>query len=184
MEERSRSKTGFRFILVIPWFLLGSVFILGAFIVAFLAWFAIIFTGRYPEGLYSFNAGVIRFVARTYGFTYLQTDEWPPFGFEEAPDYPIRTPVGPRSERYSRWKTGFRFIVGIPAFFILYLLGYVWPFAAVVAWFHIVFRGHSSGGTHNVISWGLAYQLRATAYFLLMTDTLPPISEQEPLTSA
>ena len=36
----------------------------------------------------------------------------------------------------------------------------------------------------NVISWGLAYQLRATAYFLLMTDTLPPISEQEPVTAA
>jgi hypothetical protein len=35
-----------------------------------------------------------------------------------------------------------------------------------------------------VLSWGLAYHLRATAYFLLMTATLPPISEQEPLTSA
>ena len=50
MEKRSRSKTGFRFILAIPWFLLGSVYVLGAFVVAFLAWFATVFTGRYPEG--------------------------------------------------------------------------------------------------------------------------------------
>jgi hypothetical protein len=184
VEKRSRSKTGFRFILVIPWFLLGSVFIFAAYIVAFLAWFAIIFTGRYPEGLYSFNAGVLRFVARTYGFTYLQTDEWPPFGFEEAPNYPIRAPVAPRRSRYNRWKTGFRFILGIPVFFILYMFSYVWPLGAVVAWFHIVFRGRTAGGTHNVLSWGVAYQLRATAYFLLVTETLPPISEQEPVTTA
>jgi uncharacterized protein DUF4389 len=184
VEKRSRSKTGFRFILAIPWLLLGSVYVFGAFIVAFLAWFAIVFTGRYPEGLYSFNAGVLRYIARANAFFYLQTDEWPPFGFEEAPGYPIRALAEPRRERYSRWKTGFRFIVGIPAFFMLYLLGYVWPLAAVVAWFHIVFRGRNAAGTHNVLSWGLAYQLRATAYFLLMTDTLPPISQQEPVTAA
>jgi hypothetical protein len=35
-----------------------------------------------------------------------------------------------------------------------------------------------------VLSYGLAYQLRATAYLLLLTETLPPISQQEPVTSA
>jgi hypothetical protein len=35
-----------------------------------------------------------------------------------------------------------------------------------------------------MLSYGIAYQLRATVYFLLMTETLPPISQQEPLTSA
>jgi Domain of unknown function (DUF4389) len=127
---------------------------------------------------------VLRFIARAYAFFYLQTDEWPPFGFEEAPEYPIRALVDPPLERYNRWKTGFRFILGIPVFFLLYLFAYAWPFSAVVAWFHIVFRGRTAGGTHNVLSWGLAYQLRATAYFLLLTETLPPISQQEPVTSA
>ncbi len=139
MEKRSRSKTGFRFFLAIPWLLLGSVYVFGAFMVAFLAWFAIVFTARYPEGLYSFNAGVLCYLARANAYFNLQTDAWPPFGFEEAPEYPR---------------------------------------------FHIVFRGRNAAGTHNVLSWGLAYQLRATAYFLLMTDTLPPISQQEPVTSA
>jgi Domain of unknown function (DUF4389) len=184
VEKRSRLKTGFRFILVIPWLILGSVYVFAAFIVALLAWFAIVFTARYPAGLYSFNAGVLRFTARTYAFFYLQTDEWPPFGFEEAPGYPIRAPIDPPLERYNRWKTGFRFILGFPVFFMLYLFAYVFPFGAVVAWFHIVFRAHTAGGTHNVLSWGLAYQLRATAYFLLLTETLPPISQQEPVTSA
>jgi Domain of unknown function (DUF4389) len=105
VEKRSRSRTGFRFILAIPWLILGSVYVLGAFIIAFLAWFAIVFTARYPQGLYSFNAGVLGFIARANAFSYLQTDQWPPFGFEEAPDYPIRAQIDPPLERYNRWKT-------------------------------------------------------------------------------
>ena len=176
-------RTGFRFILVVPWLILGAVYVFAAFIVAFLAWFAIVFTARYPEGFYSFNTGVLRFIARANAFFNLQTDEWPPFGLEEAPEYPIRAPVEPRLERYNRWKTGFRFILGIPALFVLYVIGSVLA-AAVIAWFHIVFRGRSAAGTSNVLSYGLAYQLRATAYFLLLTETLPPVSQQEPVTSA
>jgi hypothetical protein len=90
---------------------------------------------------------VLRFIARTYAFFYLQTDRWPPFGFEEAPEYPIRALVESPLERYNRWKTGFRFILGIPVFFLLYLFAYAWPFSAVVAWFHIVFQG-PYGGRH------------------------------------
>ena len=183
-EQRLRVRTGFRFILAIPWLLLGGAFVTGGLIIAFIAWFAIVFAARYPQGLYAFNAGVLRFVARANAFFNLQTDEWPPFGWEEAPEYPVRARVDPPLERYSRAKTGFRLIVGFPAIFMLYLIGSVWPLAAAIAWFHIVFTGRSAAGTHNVLSYGLAYQLRATAYFLLMTDTLPPISEQEPVTSA
>ena len=184
MEGRSRPKTGFRLILAIPWLILASVYVFAAFIVALLAWFGIVFTARYPAGLYSFNAGVLRNLARVNAFFYLQTDEWPSFGFEEAPEYPIRAPIASPLERYNRWKTGFRFILGFPVYFILYLIGSVWPVAAAIAWFHIVFTGRTSPGTHNVLSYGIAYQLRATAYFLLITETLPPISQQQPVTSA
>jgi hypothetical protein len=184
VERRSRWRTGFRFIVAIPWLLLGGAYVTGAFIVALMAWFAIVFTGRYPAGLYSFNAGVLRFVARANAFLYLQTDEWPPFAFEEAPGYPIRAPVNAPLERYSRAKTGFRLILGFPVMFMLYLIGSLYPLVATIAWFHIVFTGRTASGTHNALSYGLAYQLRATAYFLLVTETLPPISEQEPVTSA
>ena len=63
--------------------------------VAFLAWFALLFTGRYPQGLYNFNVGFLRFTARAYAFALLQTEEWPPFGFEE--DRALPDPGGRRS---------------------------------------------------------------------------------------
>ena len=183
-EERKRWRTGFRFIVAIPWLVLGSAYATAAFIVAFMAWFAIVFTGRYPASLYNFNAGVLRFIARSNAFLWLQTDEWPPFAFEQAPDYPIRAPVDPVQERFSRAKTFFRLILGFPVFFMLYLIGSLYPIAGMIAWFHIVFTGRTSAGTHNALSYGLAYTLRSNAYFLLMTETLPPISAQDPVTSA
>jgi hypothetical protein len=180
VEERNRVRTGFRFILAIPWLIVGSVYVFAAFIVAFLAWFALVFTARYPEGLYNFNAGVLRFLGRVNAFFWLQTDEWPTFGFDQETGYPIRVETDPPLERYSRAKAGFRLIVGIPVMFMFYLISYAPQLAGVVAWFHIVFTGRTSGGTHNVLTYGLAYYVRATAYFLLLTETFPPISDQAP----
>jgi hypothetical protein len=179
-EQQSRAITGFRLILAIPWYIVGSIYILAAYIVAFLAWFAIVFTGRHPQGLYNFNAGVLRFSARANAFFFLQTDQWPSFGFEQDPSYPVRLDVDPPLERYNRWKTGFRLILAFPVYFMLYLIPYIAWLASVVAWFHIVFMGRTSGGIHNALTVGLAYQLRALAYLLLVTETLPPVSDQAP----
>jgi hypothetical protein len=64
------------------------------------------------------------------------------------------------------------------------LFQYLYGAAAVIAWFHIVFMGRTSGGIHNSLTVGLAYQLRAIAYLLLVTETIPPISDQEPAANA
>ena len=184
VEPQNRAKAFFRWVLVIPWYILGSVYALAAGVVALLAWFALLFTGRYPQGLYNFNLGFLRFTGRAYGFAMLQTEEWPPFGFEEDRGYPIRVDADPPLEHYNRAKTAFRLILGIPVLFMVTLFQYLYGAAAVIAWFHIVFMGRTSGGIHNALTAGLAYQLRALAYFLLVTETLPPVSDQEPAANA
>ena len=80
VEQQSRAITFFRAILVIPWYIVGSIYAIAAFVVAFLAWFAIVFTGRYPEGLYNFNAGFLRMASRVNAFNYLLTDDKEHFG--------------------------------------------------------------------------------------------------------
>jgi len=179
VEPQNRAKAFFRWVLIIPWYILGSVYALVASVVAFLAWFAILFTGRYPEGLYNFQAGFLRFLGRYNGWVSLQTDEWPPFGFDQDAKYPIRVEVDAPPEKYNRWKTAFRLIVGIPVMFMLSLFGYIF-IPAVIAWFHIVFTARNSGGIHNALTVVQAYALRASAYFLLVTETLPPVSDQAP----
>jgi uncharacterized protein DUF4389 len=179
VERRNRWRTGFRLLLAVPWLIIANVYLLGAMIVAFLAWFAIVFTGRYPRGLYDFMAGVMRFYARVNGWVLLQVDEYPTFGMDPETHYPIRLDVAPPLERYSRWKTGFRFIHGVPVLFMLYFVPTLAQIAATASWFTIVFTGRQPKGLHNVISLGNAYSVRGTAYFMLMTEAYPPISNQE-----
>ena len=55
---------------------------LAAFVVIVIAWFAILFTGRYPRGLHTFVAGVLRWSLRVQAYIYSLTDDYPPFSME------------------------------------------------------------------------------------------------------
>ena len=107
-EGRNRLTTFFRGIVVIPWHIVATLYGIAAQVATVIAWFAIAFTGRYPEGLYNFNAGYLRMFSRVNGFYYLLNDDYPPFGGEEAPGYPVRVGVPPALDQYSRLKTIFR----------------------------------------------------------------------------
>jgi hypothetical protein len=78
-----------RFLPLIKWFLAIPHYIvlffldIAAFFVVIVAWFAILFTGRYPRGMFDFVEGVIRWHNRVLGYMYtLVTDRYPPFRLE------------------------------------------------------------------------------------------------------
>lgn len=81
-EEHNRWTVGFRLILAVPHYI--GLFFLGiaVFVVTIIAWFAILITGEYPEGMYNFSAGVARWGARVGGYLLLLVDEYPPFSLE------------------------------------------------------------------------------------------------------
>ena len=72
------------------------------FIVTVIAFFAILFTGRYPRSLFDFGVGVLRWSWRVgfYGYSALGTDKYPPFTFHSA-DHPADFDVD-NPERLSR----------------------------------------------------------------------------------
>jgi len=178
-EGRNRLTTFFRGLVAIPWEIVGALFTIGAEICAFIAWFAIVFTGRYPEGLYNFNAKALRMVSRVNGFYLVLTEEYPPFNVDPDDTYPVRVGVAPPLAEYSRMKTLFRIIVGIPVFLLSYVQAIIGTVCAVIAWFAIVFTGRLPDGLFNPIRSALAYQTRALAYILLMTEDYPPFSYDE-----
>ena len=81
-EKMSRLTTFFRCILVIPQFIVLSFVGIAASIVAFIAWWAILFTGNYPKGMFDFFIGYMRWTTRVNGYTYLLTDKYPPFSMD------------------------------------------------------------------------------------------------------
>lgn len=178
VEKRSRLTTFFRYLLAIPLFILGFFYAIGAYLCVIAAWFAIVFTGRYPEGMYSFVSKVVRWGGRVQSYVALAVDPYPPFDLDEHPEYPVRVPIGPPLESYSRVKTFFRMLIGIPVILIQYALGIVANIAGLISWFWIVITGKQNEGLHNAIVLGMAYQARSTAYFCLLTEDWPPFSAE------
>jgi hypothetical protein len=135
LEGRNRLTSFFRYIVAIPWLIVAYVYGLVAEIAAIIAWFAIVFTGKYPEGLYNFTAGYLRMSSRTNSFLHLLTDEFPPFGGEDAPGYPVRIGVPPPLDKYDRLKTGLRLIIGIPVMLLAFVQAIILYVCSIIAWF-------------------------------------------------
>jgi hypothetical protein len=69
-----------KWLLAIPHYVILVFLTLAAIVSVIVAWFAILFTGRYPRGLFDFVEGVFRWWNRVIGYAFvLVTDEYPPF---------------------------------------------------------------------------------------------------------
>ncbi|MGZ5419600.1 MAG: DUF4389 domain-containing protein [Solirubrobacterales bacterium] len=72
-----------KWLLAIPHYIVLFFLGIGAFFAVVIAWFAILFTGRYPRGLFDFVVGVHRWALRVEGYAFLLvTDRYPPFSLE------------------------------------------------------------------------------------------------------
>jgi hypothetical protein len=176
-ERQSRLTTFFRFVMVIPHFLWAGLYGIAFAGAVICAWFAIVFTGRFPQGLYDFCAGFLRYITRLLAYYCLVTDRFPPFDGGEHPDYPVRLRIGPRKDEYSRLKTFFRPILAIPVYLIAYVLGLWAMVLAIAAWFVIVFTGRLPLSLFELFRLPLAYSTRANAYYYLVTEAWPPLDD-------
>jgi Domain of unknown function (DUF4389) len=91
-----------KWLLAIPHYIVLAFLYLAVLVVVIVAWFAILFTGRYPPGMFHFVEGVIRWHNRVVGYALiLVTDRYPPFSLSQreapppAPEAPPGSPPPP-----------------------------------------------------------------------------------------
>jgi len=176
-ERRSRLTTFFRYFLAIPHFVFATFYGLAFYIVLIIAWFALLFTARWPESLYGFSCGFLRYITRVGAYIYLGVDRYPAFSGADDDSYPVRVRIAPALERYSRLKVFFRPIYAILASVIRYALGIVLMFVAFLSWFAIVVTGRQPAALQNALNFSLRYTTQSDALLFLITETYPPFRD-------
>ena len=172
-----------KLLLIIP-HVFVLVFLWVAFVVLTVtAFFAIIFTGRYPRGIFDFNVGVLRWTWRVgfYSYNALATDRYPPFSLSSR-DYPANLEVE-YPERLSRGLVLIKWwLLAIPHYLVvgafLGLPGEPGPglvtLLAVYGAVGLLFKGRYPGDIFELVLGFNRWTIRVAAYAALMTDEYPP----------
>lgn len=197
-EDRNRLTTAFRFFLALPHVLLvggpvavmfatdwssdsglnwgyGSGGALGAVasLVAVIAWFAIVFTARHPDGLWKLAAFYLRWRVRAIAYLTLLRDEYPPFGDAE---YPAELVLARPEDARNRLTVFFRLLLAMPHLFVLWFLSLAWGVTTAIAWAVILFTGRYPEALYGFAIGVLAWTVRVEAYILLLRDEYPPFT--------
>jgi hypothetical protein len=170
-----------QWILALPHWLVANALSGLSQIVAVISWFAIVFTGRLPEGLAGPQHLYVRYNNRVAAYSGFLREEYPPFAFgltaaDDGTYPPARTAFQPQYDDRNRLTVAFRWILVIPhlivlAFLLLaaFLVAFVWVFV-------ILFTGTWNDGVRNFIVGVIRWGTRVNAYMLLLTDEYPPFS--------
>ena len=182
-----------KWLLAVPHYVVLAFLWLGFAVLSVVAFFAILFTGRYPRAIFDFNVGVMRWSWRVSYYCYtLGTDRYPPFTLAEVPDYPAHLSVD-HPERLSRGLVLVKWwLLAIPHFLIIALftggvaygvggagdktwisislLGVLVLVAGVV----LLFTGRYPQQVFDLVLGINRWVLRVAGYVSLMTDEYPP----------
>jgi Domain of unknown function (DUF4389) len=185
-----------KWLLAIPHYIVLFFLWIAFAVVTFIAFFAILFTGRYPKGMFEFNVGVLRWSWRVgfYSFSALGTDKYPPFTLGRT-DYPATLDVAypaqlSRGLVLVKW-----WLLAIPHYFVIALIGSGWWFGwwdrgdgpwtvrggfgligllVLFAGISLLFRGRYPSGIFAFVMGLNRWLYRVVAYVTLLTDTYPP----------
>src|SRR3954452_11610282 len=191
----SRGLWLFKWLLAIPHFIALIVLWVAFVAVSIVAFFAILFTGRYPRALFDFNVGVLRWSWRIgfYSYSALGTDKYPPFTLRDVADYPARLEVEypdslSRGLVLVKW-----WLLAIPHYLIVAVfaggglaawaaggggwvasVGGLVGLLGLIAGVTLLFTGRYPQSLYDFVLGMNRWIFRFAAYSSLMTDSYPP----------
>jgi len=182
-ESLSRWLWLVKWILAIPHFIILIFLWIAFFIITIVAFLAILFTGRYPRGMFDFNVGVMRWTWRVgyYSYGALATDQYPPFSLEPR-DYPATLEVE-YPEQLSRGLVLVKWwLLAIPHYLVLvffqggtgFRFGGLQLVLVLFAGVALLFTGRYPRDLFDLILGMSRWSLRVLAYTSLMRDEYPP----------
>jgi hypothetical protein len=168
-----------KWLLAFPHYVVLVFLAIGVAVVKLIAFFAVLFTGRYPEGMYDFVRGVIRWAARVAAYVYLLTDEYPPFSLQEEPDYPLTVEIDYPAEGVDNWRPLVHWLLIIPFALIAGVLASLAAVVAFIGVFVILFTKELPKGMFDLILIPFRWQVRSNAYAMFMVTRYPPFEWEQ-----
>jgi Domain of unknown function (DUF4389) len=190
-----------KWLLAIPHFIVLFFLFVAFLLLTIVALFAILFTGRYPRGIFDFNVGVLRWAWRVAYYSYgaLGTDRYPPFTLGEVPDYPATLDIA-YPEKLSRGLVLVKWwLLAIPHYLLVGIFtgagwsagsggwdgddkGASWsagapgliPLLVFFAAIALLFMARYPRGIFDFVMGLNRWTFRVVGYAALMTDAYPP----------
>ena len=133
----------------------------------------LVFRQKYPRWWFEWNVGVTKFGTRVSAYLTLLRDEYPATDDDQAVHLAI--PYPDAKNELNRWLPLVKWILAVPHYVVLCLLGVAACVCVVIAWFAILVTGRYPRALFDFVVGVLRWSLRVTAYaFLLTTDRYPP----------
>lgn len=173
-----------KWLLAIPHYIVLMFLWIAFIVVTIIAFFAILFTAKYPRSLFYFNVGVLRWTWRVgfYGYQALGTDKYPPFTLKSVA-YPADLDV-PYPESLSRGLVLVKWwLLAIPHYIVVGFFqggygdrsgGGLTVILSIIAAIALLFTGKYPGDIFNLVVGMNRWSYRVAAYAALMTDHYPP----------
>jgi hypothetical protein len=180
-ERIARWRALFSFIVLIPHVIVYYVLSLVAGVLTFVAWFAILFTGKLPEGMAQLPRAALRYSARMMFYGVWLTGAYPPFTWDNQEMDPgnvegLRVDIRTQYEGRNRLTTFFRYVMLIPHMICIAVLGIVMYFCLIAGFFTVLFTAKFPAGIRDFVVKVMKWNVRVQGYAVLLTDEYPPFS--------
>jgi hypothetical protein len=174
--RRRRLVVLLRAVLVIPHYIVLSIWTMLVVPAVAIAWLALLIEGRLPSFLHRFLGAFLRYQGQVTAWFDLLSARYPdPL---HTAEHPFRIELADRP-RQPRLLTLLRLPLALPALVLASAFNVVLSIASIAAWFASLVLGRTTAGLQELGTFCLRYQLETQAYVTLLTATYPRLAPPE-----